>query len=82
MTATASVREQRERDRVPHCPVARWIGMQMIAAVIGRQQAIRLAGIPHHLVKIDHRIEVTWRANPRIDRLSIRFVRRPRMIET
>jgi hypothetical protein len=51
------VLEQAKFDRFGHRPVAGIIGVQVIAAVEGRQEPVRAGGITHDRVEVDHRVE-------------------------
>ena len=54
--------------------------MQVVAGIVRRQQLIGMGGIAHDLVEIDHRIEMAWCPDPRVDRLAVGLVDRRRMI--
>ena len=54
--------------------------MQVIARVVRRQQPLRMRRVARHLVEVHHRIEVSRRANPAVDRLPVRLALRSRMV--
>ncbi len=39
--------------------------MQMIAAIVGGKKPIRMLGVAHHGVEIDHRVKVARSVNPK-----------------
>ncbi len=43
----------------------------MIGRIVGRQEAMRVSRVAHGLVEIDHGIEMSARANPRVDGFAI-----------
>ena len=45
-----------------------------------RQQVIRMLGVAHHRVEIDHRVKVSRGANPRVHRYPVGLAPRPWMV--
>src|SRR5579859_4391317 len=74
--ASALVCKKRQRNRVRHRFIARRRWMQMIAAVVGREQLIRVLRVAHYGVEIENRIEMPGTPYPRIHRLSVRLAQR------
>jgi len=46
--------EQREGDRTPLGDATRIVGMQVVSAVVSREQSRGVARVPQDLVEIDH----------------------------
>ena len=61
--------EQTQRDCFRHRTIARFVGMKVIAAVIGRQQPIRMRRVADRRVEVDDRVEHGRPADHRVDRL-------------
>src|SRR5581483_242897 len=59
--------EERQRNRISFRTAARIIGMQMVAAVVTRQQLCGVARVPQNGIEIDHPIEFTALENPLVD---------------
>src|SRR5580698_5544934 len=75
-----SLRKQAKRNRIRHGAIPCRGRMQMIAAIVSRQQLIGMLRVGHNLVEIDHRIEVPIGSNPPVHSLAVRLAQRPRMI--
>ena len=65
--------KQREIDRLGHGPISGVARMQVVAAVVRRQEARRMGGIARHPVEIDHAVERFTRPNPLVDRFPLRL---------
>ena len=74
--ARAQSSQQVEVDRSGDGAAACNVGMKVIAAVVGRQKMRWLTRIAQRQVGIDDAVECSARANPSIERLTRRFVRR------
>ena len=71
---TASPLEQAQRNRRSHRPVTGRRGMQVVATIVGGQQAIRMFGIADNPVEIDNLIEVPRGTNPAVDCYAVGLV--------
>src|SRR2546425_54700 len=72
--------EQLEVDGVGHHLVAEVVRVQVVAAVVPRQEERRVAWIPRDRVEVDHGVVRPTRADPSVDRLAVGLPRagRPR----
>lgn len=61
--------KQRKRNDVPLGNRSRVVRVQVVPAVVPRQQSRGAGGIPYRSVEIDDSIEFTAAAHPRVDRL-------------
>ena len=79
-TCDGLVRKCGERDGFAHGLVTGWRRVQVIAAIEGGQQSIRMIGIANHCVEIDYAVEMAGGAYPLVHGLAIGFAQRARMI--
>ena len=75
-----SVGEQGEGDGVGHRFVAGRGGVEVVAAIVGGQEAIGMLRVAHDSVEVDHRVEVARRANPLIHCLPVGLAQRAGMV--
>src|SRR5579863_4286912 len=54
--------------------------MQMVAAVVRREQLVRMLGIADDAIKVDHRIEMARGPDPLVDGLAVSLTERARMV--
>src|SRR5580692_10406363 len=70
--------EQAQRNGVAHRLVARIAGVQLVSAVEGWQNLVRVRRISNCFIEVDETIEAFARPNPRIDRIAdLGFFGRP-----
>ena len=66
--------EQRKRNRIPLGNVSCIVDVQMISAVVSRQQLRGVAWVAHDFVEIDHSVEFAAAADPGVDLLTNLFI--------
>src|SRR5262250_2560318 len=65
--------EDSTRDRIPFRAAACIVGMQMVSAVVARQQLLWVAWVSQNSVKVHHAIEFAAAENPLVDLLAHTF---------
>src|ERR1700704_3016427 len=61
--------EQTQRNRFAHGPITSRRGMQVVAAIVARQESVGMLRVAHHTVEIENSIEVPVRTNPLVHSL-------------
>ena len=74
------MREETERNCLPHGSISGGRGMQVISAIEGGEKVVRMLRVAHNTIEVDDGVKVAGGTNPGVDRLAVSLAERTWMV--